>query len=175
MYCLFLSLKNKFLGAHKLILTDDFAEEFLLVAIHCSEEAYKVAFLLNQFATLHLKRSKVDLEYSNNGLEIAFPLFDYEDEMRYINYDLISNKCVAKSARVVSSGGLFDDENISEMVTTHLIPEYKQVDFFLKISTDAPSVAIRKIVTDINDIKQVISAYEVDTEQLKSKNNLIFD
>jgi hypothetical protein len=95
--------------------------------------------------------------------------------MRYINYDLIANKCVSKSARVASSGGLFDEENISEMVTTHLIPENKQVDFFLKISTDSPSVAIRKIVTDINDIKQVISAYEVDTEQLKSKNNLIFD
>jgi hypothetical protein len=61
-------IQNKTLGAYKLILTDDFAEDFLLVAIHCSEESYKVAFLLNQFAALHLKRSKVDLEYSNNGL-----------------------------------------------------------------------------------------------------------
>ncbi len=163
------------MGVQKLILTDDFAEDFLLVAIHCSEEAYKVAFLLNQFAGLRLQRSRLDLEYTNKGLDITFPLFDFEDEMRYINYDLVANKCKSKSARVTSTGGLFEDENISEMITTHLIPEYKQVDFFLKISTDAPSIAIRKIVTDINTIKQVISAYQIETEQLKSINNLIFD
>ena len=163
------------MGVQRLVLTDDLAEDFLLVAIHCSEEAFKVAFLLNQFANTRLSRSRVDLEYSNDGLEISFPLFDYEDKMRYINYDLVANKCVSKSARIASSGGLFEGDNISEMVTTYLIPEYKKVDFFLKISTDAPSVAIRKIVTDINTIKQVISAYQVDTEQLKSRNNLIFD
>lgn len=163
------------MGVQKLIVTDDFAEDFLLVAIHCSEEAYKVAFLLNQFAGLRLQRSRLDLEYSNEGLEITFPLFDFEDVMHYVNYDLVANKCVSKSARIASSGGLFGGENISEMVTTLLIPEYKQVDFFLKISTDAPSVAIRKIVTDINQIKQVISAYQIDTEKLKSRNNLIFD
>lgn len=163
------------MGVQKLILTDDFAEDFLLVAIHCSEEAYKLAFLLNQFAGLRLRRSKNDLEFSNNGLEITFPLFDFEDEMQYINYDLVANKCVSKSAKVVSSGGLFGDENISEIVTTHLIPEFKKVDFFLKISTDAPSIGIRKIVTSINEIKQVISAYQIETDQLKSINNLIFD
>jgi hypothetical protein len=162
-------------GVQKLVLTNDLAEDFLLVAIHCSEEAYKVAFLLNQFAGLRLKRRKLDLEYADKGLTIAFPLFDFEDEMRYINYDLVANKCVSKSARIASSGGLFGGENISEMVTTYLIPEYKRVDFFLKISTDAPSVAIRKIVADINTIKQVISDYKIDTEELKSINNLIFD
>lgn len=163
------------MGVQKLILTDDFADDFLLVAIHCSEEAYKLAFLLNQFAGLRLKRSRKDLEFSNDGLAITFPLFDFEDEMRYIDYDLVANKCISQSARVASSGGLFGSENITELITTFLLPECKQVDFFLKISTDAPSVAIRKIVTDINEIKQVISAYQIDTDQLKSINNLIFD
>ncbi|EDM44436.1 hypothetical protein SCB49_05385 [unidentified eubacterium SCB49] len=163
------------MGVQKLILTSDFTEEFLLIGIHCSEEAYKVAFLLNQFADLKLKRRKLDLEYTTNGLDILFPLFDFEDEMRYISYDLVANKCVSKSVKTVSSGGLFGDENISETITTYLLPEYKKVDYLLKITTDAPSVAIKKIVTDINKIKQVISAYEIDTEQLKSKNNLIFE
>ncbi len=163
------------MGVQRLILTDDFTEDFLLVAIHCSEEAYKVAFLLNQFAGLRLKRSRKDLEFSNDGLVITFPLFDFEDAMHYIDYDLVANKCVSKSARITSSGSLFGDKNISDIITTHLIPEYKKVDFFLKISSDAPSVAIRKIVADINSIKQIISAYQIDTEQLKSINNLIFD
>lgn len=163
------------MGVQRLVLTDDFAEDFLLVAIHCSEEAYKVAFLLNQFAGLRLRRRRKDVEFKRDGLDLNFPLFDFENEMRYINYDLVANKCVSKTARIASSGGLFEEVNVSEMITTYLIPEYKKVDFFLKISTDTPSVAIRKLVTDINNIKQVISAYQVDSEQLKSRNNLIFD
>lgn len=163
------------MGVQKLLLTDDFAEDFLLIAIHCSEEAYKVAFLLNQFAGLRLQRSTIDLEFTTEGLDITFPLFDYEDKLRYVNYDLVANKCKSKSVRVLKNGSLFKDEVVPEMITTHLIPEFKQVDFFLKISTDTPSIAIRKIVTDINVIKQVISAYQIETEQLKSRNNLIFD
>lgn len=163
------------MGVQKLILTDGFAEEFSLIAIHCSEEAYKLAFLLNQFAYLRLKRSRKDIDFPREGLTVTFPLFDFEDQMRYIDYNLVANKCVSQSARVASSGGLFGGENISEIITTYLIPEYKQVDFFLKISTDAPSVGIRKIVNIINDIKQVISAYQIETEQLKSRDHLIFD
>ncbi|MDB4299235.1 IPExxxVDY family protein [Flavobacteriaceae bacterium] len=49
------------MGTHKLVLDDDFEEDFSLIAIHCSEEPYKVAYILNQFARLKLRREKVDL------------------------------------------------------------------------------------------------------------------
>ena len=48
------------MGTHKLVLDDDFAEDFSLIAIHCSEEPYKVAYILNQFARLKLRREKSD-------------------------------------------------------------------------------------------------------------------
>ncbi|MFT4943981.1 MAG: hypothetical protein ACI8RH_001729, partial [Flavobacteriales bacterium] len=44
------------MGTHKLVLDDDFEEDFSLIAIHCSEEPYKVAYILNQFARLKLRR-----------------------------------------------------------------------------------------------------------------------
>ncbi|GER58556.1 IPExxxVDY family protein [Patiriisocius marinus] len=163
------------MGTHKLILDDDFAEDFSLIAIHCSEESYKLAYLLNQFVGLKLRREALDLEYSNNGLEITFPLFGFNDVMKYTTYYLVANKCKSQVAKLASSGGLFGDLSQEETVTTILIPEYKQVDFFLKIQSDYDQVATRNLIANINDIKQVISAYDVQTENLKSKNNLIFD
>jgi len=159
----------------KLILDDDFSEEFSLLAIHCSEEAFKIAYLLNKFAMLHLKRRQIDLEYSNDGLEITFPLFVFENEMQYTTYHLIANKCKSVAAHLLSSGGLFDDDNSENTITTHLLPEFKKVDYFLKIHSELEIIPIRKIVASINEIKQVISAYEIDVDQIKSKNNLIFD
>ena len=46
----------------KLVLEDDFGEDFSLIAIHCSAEAYKMAYLLNDHMALRLKRKRVDLD-----------------------------------------------------------------------------------------------------------------
>ncbi|WP_034259983.1 IPExxxVDY family protein [Altibacter lentus] len=159
---------------HKLVLEDDFKETYSLLAIHCSEEAYKVAYLINQFVGLKLQRNNRDLEFSNNGLEVSFPRFIYDNEEQYTTYDLVANKCRSVVANVHSSGGLFT-ENASETVTTRLIPEFKKVDYFLKIISDFELIPLRKLISDINEIKQVISAYPVDVDSVKSKRNLIFD
>lgn len=159
---------------HKLILEDDFKEDFSLIAIHCSEEAYKMAYLLNKFVSLHLQRREVDLDYSNNGLQITFALYEFENAMLYTTYNLVGNKCKSLVANVQSSSGLFGD-SASETVTTYLLPEYKKVDFFLKISSDFEVIPLRKLVANINEIKQVISAYVIVTDDVKSKSNLIFD
>lgn len=62
------------MATHKLVLDDDFEEDFSLIAIHCSEEPYKVAYILNQFARLKLRREKLDLAFSSSGMEIRLPL-----------------------------------------------------------------------------------------------------
>ena len=73
---------------HKLILEGDFQEEFSLIAIHCSEEPYKMAYMLNKRMSLRLSRTKLDVDFSSQGLDISFPLFEYEDELSYISYNL---------------------------------------------------------------------------------------
>ena len=163
------------MGTHKLILDDDFGEDFSLIAIHCSEEAYKVAYLLNQFARLKLRRRPEDLEYASDGLDIMFPLFDFEDETKYTNYSLVANKCKSAIKKGASNQGLFGNISGEETLTTYLIPEFKKVDYFLKIQSDFDAVGTKILLMAINDIKQIISAYEVDTLTLKSKHNLIFD
>lgn len=163
------------MGHLKLLLDDDYKEEFSLIAIHCSEESYKMAFLINKQLGLCLKREKLDLDYSSNGLAVTFPLFQFTSNIQYNTYYLVANKCRSMEANVQSSGGLFGNDTSEKMVATYLLPEYKKVDFFMKIQSEFENIPLRKIIANINEIKQVISAYEVEIDNLKSKNNLIFD
>lgn len=159
---------------YKLIMDDDGKETFSLLAIHCSEESYILAYLLNKHLGFQLKREQLDLNYVNNGLEVSFPLFQYENHDQYTVYNLVANKCKSTAAHVNSSGGLFFDDASDKTVITHLIPEYNKVDYFLKIHSEYEKIVLRNIITKINDIKRIVSAYEVGVDNLKSKNNLIF-
>ncbi len=160
--------------SHKLWLDDDFEEEFSLIAIHCSAEAYKMAFMLNKYLGLKLERRRVDLDFSMNGLDVTFPIFKFDDEFQYTTYYLVANKCKSKMAQLNSAGSLFEDQEPNKMVTAYLLPELKKVDFFLKIESDFERIPLRKTLAQLNDIKEVISSYEVDTEKIKSNKNLIF-
>lgn len=163
------------MAIHKLVLEDDFSNEFSLIAIHCSEEAYKMAYMLNKHVPLQLVRKPLDIDFSNNGLVVTFPIFEYEDIMTYNSYNLVSNKSKSFSAKVHSSGGLFDEIPSEKTVTTFLLNEFKSADFFLKIHSDYEKVPTRNLISAINKIEQVISAYSIDTEKIKSKHNLIFN
>ena len=160
---------------HKLILGNDFQEEFSLIAIHCSEEPYKMAYMLNEHVSLRLSRKKLDVDFSNQGLDISFPLFEYEDPFSYIIYNLVSNKNKSLTAKFQSSGGLFSDVSSEKTITTFLLKEFKNVDYFLKIQSDYEKVSTRKLISTINEIEQVISAYTIESQKIKSKNNLIFN
>lgn len=54
-----------------------------------------------------------------------------------------------------------------------LLPELKKVDYFLKIESD-DDLQINEIVKNLKSIKSLSTVYVVDTETIKSKNNLIF-
>jgi hypothetical protein len=87
----------------------------------------------------------------------------------------VANKCKSLSANVQSSGGLFDNDASDKMISTYLLQEYKKVDYFLKIESEFETIPLRKILSEINEIKQVISVYEIEAENIKFKNNLIFN
>lgn len=154
---------------------DDFQDEFSLIAIHCSDEPFKMAYMLNKKIPLRLVRKKKDIDFSNQGLEVSFPIFEFEDEYNYLLYNLVANKNKSLSAKIHSSGGLFDEISSEKTISTFLINEFKTVDFFLKIHSDFEKVSTRNIISAINEIEQVISAYDVDIDKIKSKNNLIFN
>lgn len=157
------------------ILEEEYSEPFTLIGIHCGEEEYKVAFLLNQKLNMQLKRKKSDLDFSQQGLMISFPLYDFEDKNNYTHYYLVANKCRSKDASLQSSGGLFNEMDSPRSNIHFLLPEFKKVDYFLTIFTEYETEIVRGIVGGLKEIKQIVSAYEIAAENIKSKSNLIFD
>lgn len=157
--------------SHKLEFDD--IDYYQLVAIHSSMEEYKMAYFLNKHLDLRLKRSHFDLDFNHGEIQALYPLFDFKEPENYRSYYLIKNKFKGSIKKVVSSGSLFIEEDISSQIT-YLIPEYKEVDYFLKIEDDTEGEE-QSIINKIAFIPQVITTYMVDINQLKSKNNLILD
>ncbi len=160
------------MAVHKLILDDVFEEvRFTLIAIHCTLEDYRLAFLLNKHLGITLTRKSSDLDY-NNG-KSTYSIFEWEDNKQLINWSLVSNICKTESYQQINYQSLFDvKEKITK--TTNLIPEYKRVDYFLKIDNDYNFNKEKYILDSILNMSQISTAYSIDTSQLKSKDNLIF-
>ena len=150
---------------HKII--DDFYEEtFALFAIHCSLEDYAVVYALNASLKTKLQRSDSDLEMSEN---FSFPFFEWNDELNQRNWTLITNYCSRENRSELKD--LFQNE--TSFTKHHLIPEYKEVDYFLKIEHDDDEMN-DALLKSVLEIPKIITAYPIEIDKLKSKNNLIF-
>lgn len=160
------------MAIHKL-LVDDFEEDnYVLIAIHCSLEDYKLAYLLNKNLEITLKRKSKDLDY--NYLEASFSIFEWKDDKSFTKWNLVSNFDKKETKKMQSAGSLFSDSK-SQSITNYLIPEQKKVDYFIKIESEYFLKSSKKILSKINAIAEIITAYTVNPNQLKSKNNLIFE
>lgn len=149
------------------LLTFDLEDDYLLIGIHSTEEDYRLAFLINKHLKTKFNRYKYNLDFKDSNAE--FPLFEYRDEQNFINYYLINNKHL-NTVNEQYKEGLFGG-NYS--TTSYLIPEKKKVDFFVKIE-GCNQTFINKTIEKLNGINQIITSYSIDTNILKSKNNLIF-
>jgi hypothetical protein len=148
-------------------ISEDFYEEsFTLIALHSSIEDFMLVYALNSCLKTKLKRSVNDLDLSQNG---TFPIFDWRDEVNDRYYTFVSNNDVREEEG--SIGNLFQD--LPTSTKYHLVPEYRDVDYFLKIEHDELDVE-ENILKSVLTIPKVITAYLVDAGKLKSKNNLIF-
>lgn len=163
------------MAVQRLVL-DTFADDdYELIAIHCSLASYRLAFLLNKNLNLKLFRKKEDVSFEYNDLVVNFPLYQYEDHFQYSTYSLLANKFKTKTeAKNNVSEGLFAEEE-DTYTTKYLIPELKNVDYFLKIETEASNFSSKSLLTNMLTITRIITAYTVEYTALKSKNNLIFE
>ncbi|MEP1490041.1 MAG: IPExxxVDY family protein [Algibacter sp.] len=161
------------MAVHKLILDDVFDEVYYtLIAIHCTIEDYRLAYLLNSKLGVSLKRKSCDLDL--NSEKSSFSIFDWEDEKQLVTWSLISNICVKEVYQEAKSQSLFDTEN-KVTKTFNLVPEKRRVNYFLKIENELSENKEKYIINSILNIPQIATAYSIDTSQLKSKDNLIFN
>jgi hypothetical protein len=161
------------MAVHKLILDDVFDETvFTLIAIHCTIEDYRLAYLLNKFLRINLCRKRIDLDFKNG--KSAYSIYNWEDKKQLIDWNLVSNICKTKDYTQSNSGLLFETTQ-SITKTYNLLPELKTVNYLLKIDDELNLVKEKYIINTILSIPQIATAYTIDQSQLKSKDNLIFN
>ena len=162
------------MAVHKLHF-DEFDEiDYHLIAIHTSLEDYRLAYYINQNLPITLKKNNCNIQISNKDGEAQFTRFMYEDEKAGITWDLIQNKndILVSSPRV--NQGLFAEGNNKFSTKIYFIPEFKKVDYFLKIENDSETIDVSEITNQIKKIQRISTVYLVEVENIKSKNNLIF-
>ncbi|TGV02276.1 IPExxxVDY family protein [Flavivirga rizhaonensis] len=161
------------MAVHKLILDDIFEEDlYTLIAIHCTLEDYRLAYLLNKYLGISLIRKPLDLDYQDE--KSTYSIFEWEDNKQQTIWNLVSNVCKTEDYRQRNDESLFDsEEKITR--TTYLIPEYKTVNYFLKIDNDINFSKEKYILNNVLEVPQIATAYSIDSNQLKSKDNLIFN
>ncbi|MDP6922109.1 MAG: IPExxxVDY family protein [Lutibacter sp.] len=149
------------------VLTFELEDDFTLIGIHSVLEDYRLAYLLNQNFGAKFRRFKDSLDFVNSTA--VFPLFEFRDSTTEQDFYLINNKHTSL-VEGEENNGLLGNQYTR---LSYLVPEKKGVDFFLKIKGAKPAFSL-KTVHKLNKINQVITAYLIDTDNLKSKNHLIF-
>ncbi|MEH6682763.1 MAG: IPExxxVDY family protein [Sediminicola sp.] len=148
-------------------ISDDFYEDsFALIALHSSLEDHSLVYALNHCLKANLKRSKRDLDISE---DVSFPLFEWKDIDSDSYWTLITNLSIVTGD--LRPGGLFENE--PSFTKSYLVPEFKEVDYFLKVEQGSEELR-SKALKSILSIPRVVTAYTIDNKKLKSKNNLIF-
>ncbi len=146
--------------------SDDFCEEdYVLIALHSGLEDYALAYALNRALKINLKRSKTDLDISN---ETSFPIYEWKDKLNERYWTLIVNTSVKEEYLEVHD--LFSNETSSTVY--HVLPEYRDVDYLLKVEQEEDE-ADSGMLDSILEIPKIITAYQIETDKLKSKQNLI--
>ena len=148
---------------------DDFCEEpYSLIGIHSTLEDYKLAYLINQNLNTRFNKANKDLEFKRDKKKASFSIYNYENTNDGFNWFLIANS-YRRENQTVSNELLLTSET-----KTYLIPEKKKVDFFLKICGDSEYDFVMKTIQKIINIENVITAYSIDKNTLKSRDFLIF-
>lgn len=159
------------MALHKLLIDDFYDDTYILVAVHCGLEDYRLAYMLNKYLEINLRRNVKDLDL--NYTSSSYSVYEYYNASADTTWNLIANICKKEEESVTSSGVLFsDDKKITK--TYSLIPELKQVDFFIKISNETQQVNKKLIANKLQSIPQIITSYHVDLSKIKSKEHLIF-
>lgn len=134
----------------KLVEEDKF--DFMLYGISCQLKDYRLCREINLKLDVKFTRQD-DFDIFNNKRmeEQGFSFFQYETPEED-QYCLVSNR---------GPKGL-------------LVPEQKQIDFFLMIRPGRRKIEESEILRQLKEIPIILGVYQLDILKLKSKSNLVF-
>ena len=162
------------MAVHKIYIEDFEEDDYHIIAIHTSLEDYRLAYFLNRDIEIQLHKSELDIQSKVKEGQTSFARFTYKDNEKVITWDLVQNKNVVIGKGNNITTDLFSNSNNSFSSLAYLLPEYKKVDFFLKIENAENEIDLYEVVSKISAIDGITLVYTVDKDKIKSKNNLIF-
>jgi len=163
------------MAIHKLDLGEFDEIDYHLIAIHTSLEDYRLAYFINQKLPINLGKNKNEIQINIKEGETNFSRFYYHDIKKGISWNLIQNKNeVIQIKNDKRQNNLFSNISMEVSTKVYLLPEFKKADYFLKIENLVDDLNITAIQIILNTIDNISTAYTVETNKIKSKNNLIF-
>lgn len=142
-----------------------YEEDYSLFAIHSNLEDFSLVYALNGILNTRLKRASSDIDISNKSL---FPIYEWKDTINERNWALIVNTSIKEE--YLKRNDLFSEDSTSTVY--HLLPEFKEVDYFLKIEQEGEDLE-DWLLESLLKIAKVVTAYPIDVSTIKSKQNLI--
>lgn len=152
-------------AVHK-ISADFYEDSFDLIALHSSLEDYAIAYALNLTLKASFRRRRKDLDISTHT---TVPIFEWKDDINDRYWTFFPNNCLKEDQTARTD--LFSNEPGYSNFT--MVPEHKDVDYFLKLEQDEFNDT-DELLKSLLAVPQIITAYKIDINKLKSKNNLIF-
>ncbi len=150
----------------KHVLSFDLDEEPLtIIALHSDEEDYRLVYWLNQSLNIQLRRESEDLEFANL---IFAPWYVFENELEFTRFVLLPNKTERDTAAQeidLFSGGFKQ--------VHYVLPEFKKADYLLKIE-GVSDKDLTEILNKLKGLPEIVMAYALNSQQIKSRTNLIF-
>ena len=133
-------------------------DDFSLVAIHSSCEAYLLAFLLNSKCQCRFAQSKK----RKGTAQVDFPFEGYEwiDPVKGIEIRLFSNRILIFQNEVQNPTSLFDLPETKEL---YLVEHLKDVDYIVKIDS---GIEANVMIEKMESIDQISYLYLIDQSRL---------
>lgn len=162
------------MAIHKLDIGDFDEIDYYLIAIHTTLEDYRLAYFLNQKLQINLSKNENEIQIKIKEGETFFSRFYYHSPEKEISWNLIQNKNEVIQQKKDNIQNLFSNLTLEVLTKVHLIPEFKKVDYFLKIENLEESQSLSSILNELSQIDTISTTYSIETNKIKSKNNLIF-
>jgi len=135
------------------LLEEDISFNFHLIGISSHYHDYRLCWGINKLLSFDLERSENEIIIQERKGEelMAFSAFNFLCPESEVMFELIANR---------NEDG-------------YLIPEMKQADYFLKFD-DFYDDSVSELIKKLRSITMVNMAFQIDTENLRSKYNLIY-
>jgi len=143
-----MTLKKK---VHKLSIEPE--TDFKIIGISSHENDYRLSWAFNKYLGYNFSKSEnLVIQKSKQSIEQSYSVYNYIEEDNFLQFQLIANH---------SENGF-------------LIPELKNIDFFLKISGDCIDSTINELVSKLKKIEIINTAFKLDDLSDKNKKVFIF-